>query len=110
MTLCKVLLLLLNSWIIVGVFGDGEFDKDVEIITGKEMQQQQHPLDAKFAGHSSFPNDIYGPPVSVNVPNTNFISISCNIKKCDLIFVTATRAYMESVGDAVGRRRRWKIW
>lgn len=79
MTLCKVLLLFLNTWIIVGVFGDGEFDKDVEIITGKEMQQQ-HPLDAKFAGHSSFPNDIYGPPVSVNVLSTNvFICFSCNI-------------------------------
>lgn len=78
MTPYKVLLLFLNSWIIVSVFGDGEFDKDVEIITGKEMQQQ-HPLDAKFAGHSSFPNDIYGPPVSVNVPNTHFIRFSCNI-------------------------------
>lgn len=109
MTPCKVLLLFLNSWIIVGVFGDGEFDKDVEIITGKEMQQQ-YPLDAKFAGHSSFPNDIYGPPVSVNVPNTNFIRFSCEIEKCDLIFVTATRANMESMGNVVGRRRRRKIW
>lgn len=75
MTLCKVLLLFLNYWIIVGVFGDGELDKDFEIITGKEMQQL-HPLDAKFAVHSSFPNDIYGPAVSVNVKNTNFIRFS----------------------------------
>lgn len=108
MTLYKVLLLFLNSWIIVGVFGDGEFDGDVEIITGKEMQQQ-HPLDAKFAGQSSFPNDIYGPPVSVNVPNTNFIRFSYNIEKSYLIFVTAARAYMESVGNAGSRRRRRKV-
>lgn len=70
MTLCKVFLLFLNSWIIANVIADGEFDKDVEIISGKEVPQQ-HPLDAKFAGHSSFPNDIYGPPVSLIQNNSD---------------------------------------
>lgn len=39
--------------------GQGEVDKDVEVISGKP---DGHPLDAKIIGN--YPNDIYAPPVS----------------------------------------------
>lgn len=64
MTMCsKVLFVFLNYCIIASIAIEGDLDKDVEIISGRDVPQSS-PLDAKFAGQS-YPNDIYGPPVSV---------------------------------------------
>lgn len=64
MTFSKVFVLCFCFWAVANVAAEGEFDKDVEIISGKEVPQQ-HPLDAKYAGHAVYPNEIYGPSVSL---------------------------------------------
>lgn len=59
MAFCKMILLFLNCWMVALVAGQGEVDKDVEVISGKP---DGHPLDAKIIGN--YPNDVYAPPVS----------------------------------------------
>lgn len=58
----NVFLVILNYWIISSVAAAGELDKDVEIISGKDVPQT-NPLDARFVGHSLYANDLYGPRV-----------------------------------------------
>lgn len=61
-----LVLFVLNSVLVIFVAGQTELlDKDVEIISGKQIEQlgdPSNPLDAKYAGQ--FAQNIYGPPVS----------------------------------------------
>lgn len=63
----SIVLFVLNSILVIFVAGQTELlDKDVEIISGKHIEQQladpSNPLDAKYAGQ--FAQNYYGPPVS----------------------------------------------
>lgn len=78
MAFYQVVLLFLNYCMVVHVAGQSEFDKDVEIIPGKEVSQP-HPLDAKYAG--LYANDIYGPPVSLKIV-VKFIHVLCGKLVC----------------------------
>lgn len=61
-----LVLFVLNSVLLIFVAGQTELlDKDVEIISGKQIEQladPSNPLDAKYAGQ--FAQNIYAPPVS----------------------------------------------
>lgn len=70
MNVLKPLFLLVSYWLAIAVAIDGEFDKDVEIIAGSNIQQPS-PLDAKFVGQS-FPNDVYAPQVRALQLHTEF--------------------------------------
>lgn len=62
-----LVLFVLNSILVIFVAGQTELlDKDVEIISGKQIEQlggdPSNPLDARYAGQ--FAQNIYAPPVS----------------------------------------------
>lgn len=61
-----IVLFVLNSILVIFVAGQTELlEKDVEIISGKHIEQfadPSNPLDAKFAGQ--FAQNIYAPSVS----------------------------------------------
>lgn len=69
------------------VAGQGEVDKDVEVISGKD-HPENHPLDAKIVGR--YPNDIYAPPVSFKwncgKPNSNFQIFPIQLLALKIIF------------------------
>lgn len=63
MAVNKIVVLLINYWMVAFVASQELLDKDVEIISSKN-RPEGNPLDAKFIG--PYANDIYGPPVSLN--------------------------------------------
>lgn len=56
----NVFLVIFNYLLVCIVVADGELDKDVEIISGKDVPQFTQPLDGKFGGHGLYVNDGYG--------------------------------------------------